>query len=329
MPIRTRTFARAAAAAAALAIALPARARGDDAPAQAAPQPSASATGRDAFESGKTLFRDGDYAGALVKFRLAYEQSKDGRALWNMAVCEKNLRHYANVLRLSERYLRDVGPQLSEEERTRATELVRALRPLVSSVRITVDQPGAAIFVDDQQVGTSPMVEEVLVDLGARRIKVAKPGFKEVNFSTEISGGTGVPEELRIPLEKDKEAERGQLEVNAGPKDSIEIDGRKVGVGTWTGALRAGDHTVRVSGPDEKPAEQELTLKDGETRTLQFTLEKQPKSLTWLWIAGGATVLAGGVVGSYLLLKPSGGSNAATRQSPPKGNISPGIVQVP
>src|SRR5438067_2397302 len=37
------------------------------------------------YDLGKILYRDGDFAGALVKFQKSYELSSDPRLLWNVA----------------------------------------------------------------------------------------------------------------------------------------------------------------------------------------------------------------------------------------------------
>ena len=58
---------------------------------------SLSGAAKAEYDAGKLLYQDGDYAGAQLKFRAAYETSKDPRLLWNMAAAEKNLRHYAQV----------------------------------------------------------------------------------------------------------------------------------------------------------------------------------------------------------------------------------------
>src|ERR1700684_4579575 len=63
-----------------------------------APKPlSQSLTGeaKAAYDAAKMLLGDGDFAGAAIKFRAAYDQSGDARLLWNIAACEKNRRHYA------------------------------------------------------------------------------------------------------------------------------------------------------------------------------------------------------------------------------------------
>ena len=78
----------------------------------AAPAPlseSLSGMARAEYAAARILYEDGDYQGALQKLRSAYDSSKDARLLWNMAACEKNLRHYALALGLVERYVSDGG----------------------------------------------------------------------------------------------------------------------------------------------------------------------------------------------------------------------------
>src|SRR4051812_1715450 len=59
------------------------------APAPAATQPSLSATltgmARAEYEAAKSLYQDGDFTNAIVKYQHAYELSKDPRLLWNVA----------------------------------------------------------------------------------------------------------------------------------------------------------------------------------------------------------------------------------------------------
>lgn len=56
------------------------------------------------YDTARVLLADGDFGGALVKFTAAYDASKDGRLLWNIAACEKTLRHYARAVALLRRY---------------------------------------------------------------------------------------------------------------------------------------------------------------------------------------------------------------------------------
>src|SRR5437016_6190653 len=62
-----------------------------------------SGDAKSAYDAAKVLFGDGDFASAALKFRSAHDLSNDPRLLWNIAACEKNLRHYAKVVSLVQR----------------------------------------------------------------------------------------------------------------------------------------------------------------------------------------------------------------------------------
>jgi hypothetical protein len=111
-----------------------------------APRPlAASLTGEAAssYRSARLLFDDGDRAGALEKFKRAYELSKDPRLLWNMAVCEKELRHYAQSSTLIDQYLHDGGDKLTADARKNALETQTALRSFFSLATIAGAPAGA------------------------------------------------------------------------------------------------------------------------------------------------------------------------------------------
>src|SRR5437764_13820664 len=63
------------------------------------------------YETARLLFTDGDFVGAEIKFKSAYETSHDARLLWNMAACEKSQRHYARAVDLVHKYL-DAGQSM-------------------------------------------------------------------------------------------------------------------------------------------------------------------------------------------------------------------------
>jgi hypothetical protein len=50
-----------------------------------------------------------DHAGALTRFKRAYDVSKDVALLWNIGVCEKELNHCAGSARVVSRYLKEGG----------------------------------------------------------------------------------------------------------------------------------------------------------------------------------------------------------------------------
>jgi hypothetical protein len=254
------------------------------------------------YDSGRILYDDQDYAGASLKFQRAYADSKDPRLLWNVAASEKNLRHYANVLRLLERYIAEAEGSIPHAQRREVDDVIQTVRLLISTLHLSVDQPEVAISVDGVVVGSSPLMEPLWVDLGRRELLLHKPGFQDQRIVQEFAGGS----EVSLHVHMQAEEKDGRLNVFAARGQSIRIDGRIVGDGQWSGSLPEGDHMLRVSAEDMRPYQLEISVRAGQTRTLHVALEPEKGgSSIWLWIGAGAAVVAGGLaVGGYFLLRP-------------------------
>jgi hypothetical protein len=259
------------------------------------------------YEAGRLLYGDGDYAGASLKFQRAYEESKDPRLLWNTAAAEKNLRHYAKVVELVERYVAEAGTRLKPEDRTEADALLGTVRAFIATVTVDVQPEGAAIFVDDVQVGVSPMSAPVLVDMGERRIRVTKAGYQDFAATQSLQGGA--PFSLMVALQP--VVHQGRLRIVASPGETISVDGKPVGTGEWEGVLPSGIHSVTVSAAGKRTYQSDVAVQDDQTQSLRVTLESDAPaaadgkgSMTWLWIAGGAVLATGLGVGAYFAFKP-------------------------
>ena len=187
-------------------------------------------------EAGKLLYQDGDFKNALAKFQKAQDLSKDVRLSWNIAACEKNLRHYTRVLAAVEDHKKEGGALLTDQDRLDAEDLAKTVRTLVSTIKLTVEEPGADVFVDDEKVATSPLTAPLLVDAGARKIRVVKPGFKEVVKTEQVAGAT----EMALVVKLEKDLHEGRLLVEAGPKDAIFNEGKAVAIGSGEGVLPKG-----------------------------------------------------------------------------------------
>jgi len=141
------------------------------------------------------------------------------------------------------------------------------------------------------------------VDPGSHEIVVRKDGFTD--YSERVMIGSA---DRTISAGLSRVVREGRLLVRAGRGDSITLDGRFVGTGTWQGSLPRGEHTVGVTAPNKRPFEAKIVTKDGETRTMDVTLDPTSDSElvpTWLWITGGAVLAAGAATAGYFLLKPS------------------------
>lgn len=287
-------------------------------PAPAALGDSLTGAAKDEYVAGRILFQNGDFSGALVKFQHAFDLSSDVRLLWDMGACEKNLRHYVRVLRLVERYMHDGDPRITEAQRAEAAVVVRTVRALVSELHLIANEAGASVFVDDEPVGTTPLMEPLLVDLGQRRIRVRKPGFKEQVIVQQVPGAS----ELTVSVALERETHEGRIFVSTDAGGAIRLDGTAVGMGRWEGPVGTGSHTIGITAPGMRAYSTEVTVHDGESRILDVTLQHESGGISaaW-WIGGGVLVAAGLGVGGYFLYRPS-----QTTAAPTSGTITPGTI---
>jgi hypothetical protein len=289
---------------------------------------SLTGAAKEHYENGRLLFDNRDFSGAALKFRLAYESSHDARLLWNVAACEKQLRHYAKMSLLLEQYLREGSSLISETERSNAQTVLETLQPFVGHVELTVNEPDATVTVDDEKVGTTP-VPMFRVDMGARKIRVTKEGFEDWNSSQNVAGGTAIS----ITAELKKVRHVGMLQILADGAYDVVVDGARVGVGSWSGELPSGMHTVDVRGKAMLPYQSDVVIVDKQKNTLRVSLRPEPAaavapssgSHTWLWVAGGTLLAAGLATGAYFLLRPAD----TERPASPSGTIQGWPVQLP
>lgn len=302
----------------------PALAQPKKAPAakKAPPKPLAqtlSGVAKAEYEAGKILYQDGDHANALLKFQRAYDLSNDPRLLWNVAACEKNLRHYTRVLAAVEKYQKEGGALLTDQDRQDAEELTATVRTLVSTLRLTIDEPGAEVYVDGEKIGETPLAAAPLVDVGTRKIRVVKPGFKDFEQVEQVAGAT----EVKITVKLEKDIHEGRLIVEAAPADAIAVDGKLMGTGRWDGVLPSGGHVLKVSAPKKITYQSEVLIQDGVTRRVPITLqaEKGFPTTALLWGGGAALVVTAAVITTVMLTRPSA-------PDPVSGTIAPGYVPV-
>jgi hypothetical protein len=282
-------------------------------PSHAAPPAAAplsdSLTGpaRDAYNSARILINNGDFAGAYSKYAQAYSLSKDPRLLYDMAVCTRSMKAYARMQSLLVRYQHEGQATMSAEDRTDVTSALAAIHDLVGTVKLSVTEAGATVAVDGAGVGTTPLADPLAIDLGPHTLTVKKPGFVPVEQALTIEGGS----ETALAVTLEVETHVAQLVVSADDGAMVVIDDQAPAKGRFDGQLPAGTHDVRVSEPGKVAYRVQVELRDGETRTVQVTLENEKHGPTvWPWIVGGATVVAGAVVGGYFLFKSSPASPA-------------------
>lgn len=269
------------------------------------------------YEAGKILFEANDFENAVIKFEKAYELSKDPRILWNIAVCQKELRKYTRMQGTIRRMLNEGGDVLNDQDKKDAAEIVETAQAFITPLKIEVNESGADIFIDGEKAGVSPLVLPVPVDVGTRKIRVSKNGFKEFNESIVAAGGAEMVRNIKL----EKEFHHGRLIVETANENRIYLDGKAVGKGRFEGFVSSGGHMLRVSAVGMQTYQSEVLILDNQPRRIQVSLNPLPADNSkWLWIGGGALLVTAAVVGGIFLFQPEDKSVV--------GTIPPGQVRL-
>lgn len=236
------------------------------------------------YEAGKILFQDGDYATALLKFQGAYAKTKEPRLLWNVAVCQKNLRHYARTLDVLRQYLDEGGALLMAEDRQEATDLMKAIEPFTTSLTVNVSEEGAEVFVDDEPLGSSPIAKPIVTDIGSRRFRAKKDGFRVFEKEIPVGGSVGAVVELKL------ERQGGKLELRVRADATVFLDDKEIGRGPLVQIdSPIGGHALRTTAPKMRTYQGEVVIEDGKTRNLEIVLEPDLEHIAEIRVAVGCT----------------------------------------
>jgi hypothetical protein len=281
--------------------------------APSAPTPlSESLTGsaKTDYDVGKIFFRDGAYSTALVKFQSAYDASKDARLLYNVAACERNMNHYARALRAMYAYQARGGPTTDEEKKD-AEQFIGQLEPLTGTISVATAESGAAVSIDGEPVGETPLANAVRVDFGKHKVEIRKPGFDTVELELEVRDTTPVQRSFKL------EKAEGKLVVDAGDRDQIDVDGKFVSRGHLEASLPYGGHQLKVTSPGYKTYQSEVVIQNKQPRMMKVTLEKEKGGgIPWWGWAIGGVALAGAGTAMYFALTPSSGSSTVQNTTP-------------
>lgn len=186
------------------------------------------ASGR--FRRGVELFQEGAYRAALVEFDKAYATAPDYRLLYNIGQTKLQLQDYLGATQSYERYLTEGGSEVSAARRDDVEKQLEALRERVGRIAITANKDGAEVFIDDLQVGVTPMSATVSVNVGQHRVYAkARDGATDTEV-IDVAGGElkQVALELTTP----------EVAIVVGNQEEYQpLTGMQKGaIGAWAGA---------------------------------------------------------------------------------------------
>lgn len=277
-----------------------------------------SGPAKEAYETATVLVNNKDCAHAIPKYWRAYNLANDPRLLFDIAVCERDLRAYAQMQAMLLRYESEAGAALSSDQKVDINRALGAVRRLVGTLHLTVNEAGAEVRVDAEPVGVTPIATALAVDLGHHVISVRKDGFEPAERVFDSAGG----DETSVSIELVRRVRPALLRVVSDPDATVVIDRKAVATGSFAGPLAPGPHQVRVFASGKRDYEDRVVLTEGEGQTLHVTLAAERHPPLWPWIAGGTALIVGAAVGGYFLFRTQD-----TRAVGPQGELF--TVQLP
>jgi hypothetical protein len=251
------------------------------------------------WDAARDLLDTSDFAGALVEYQRAYDESKNPRVLYNVAVCEKNLRHYAKAEAIFKQELTDGTGKISAQEEADVKAAIQALDPFVSTLEVTANETGATLLIDGDASGTTPFDKPISIDVGPHEVRLHKDGFVDAVQQLTVSGGTPA----KVALNIDPTVKKGAVTVTVtgAPGATVVIDGIDMGQAPFKGDIAAGRHTFEARAPGFVPARQttEVVYKQPLNIALEISAERHEGHLKIEATPAEATIeLDGKVVGS-------------------------------
>jgi len=270
-------------------------------PATRRPSKAVVAEAQRRFTRGNTLYRQGNYAEALLAYRAALDLYEEPAILYNLAQTYEKLRDPGHAAQMFERYLK-----ARPKARDRASVLERIGR-LKQEARIEVSvtsyPPGAAIYVGSRNDGVKGRTPFTLrLPLGEQRIIVELTGFIQEARTVNVQLGA-----------------RNLVDVQLQRKSSIRVDADVPGALTFIDSdtvkqshrtphlfeVDPGRHLVQVRLEGYHPVKREVEVKSGDQISLLVNLKPLPQ-YGRLQIEGirGAAVVIEGRTRAHLPMRP-------------------------
>jgi hypothetical protein len=161
---------------------------------------------------------------------------------------------------------------------------------------------------------------ELIVDPGAHVIRASRDGHADIVLNPSYPPG------IHAALNLELESLPAELHVESTvPGAVVVLDGRDVGVAPIAVSRPAGVYRVEVQKRDHVTYATTVRLDAGEhaSLTARLVAESRPITTRWWFWSGAAAVVAGGIVATYMLTRP-------TPQAPPyQGGSSGWVVSTP
>ena len=259
------------------------------------------------------------YTSALADYSEAYRLTGDPSLLYNRARVLEALERFGEALDELERFSREASPQLRARV-PQLKELINDLSGRVATLTVNCPTRGARVLVREKVIGTTPLDGPVRLNAGSAVVEVVADGFLPFKQDIDLpKAGSRTIDVFLVAREA-----RGQLVVRATPDGAdVRVDGKLLGRAPAEAQLAPGNHAIIVSRDGFVDKKASAIVVEGQSKTIDVTLEKTPPITAkwWFWTGIGVVVVSAATVTAVYAL--------TTEKSAGRGDIAPGQVAGP
>lgn len=198
------------------------------------------------IQAGERYFGQRRFDAALRAFDEAYEATSRVALLYNIAMCQWELDRVPDAVNTFRRYLDADRANLSVSDRREIEQIIVGLRSRHGDVVLVVEERGASVLVDEQEVGLSPLTRPVAVSAGQHTFG-ARLGDRSGPVVTR-SVGAGETVTVALALEAEGVSDDPEPDENGdGDDPSVTADAGPLPWWFWTSTALAGASVLGVA----------------------------------------------------------------------------------
>jgi hypothetical protein len=303
----------------------------------------ADADARASFKEGTALVVKAQWAEALAAFERAAATRRHAITTYNIAACERAMGRYTRARRTFAQALSENdasgGKELPSSLATEAKGALDQIDAILVNVSLKVEPAEAKVMVDGRPLDKGPGATlvaglrapgpgealanagaVVVMDPGAHVFTFQREGFADVLVNKTFSSGKADTMDVKL------ERLPATLRISSNRTGAlVSVNGLDVGPVPVDVLRPAGTYKVLVRDDGYVPYEGALTVKPGQSSSLNADLKPEKPSIFtrwWFWTAAGV-VVAGAATGTYLLTRPD------PKRTPVSGGTLGWAVSVP
>ncbi len=212
---------------------------------------------------------------AAAKFQEAYDVSHNPRVLFNVGVCERNLKHYSRAIAKFKQELAEGAGKLSPQDRADIQTTLAALERFIGAIEVTVGEGEATVYIDDVKVGQAPL-GPVPADVSSdpHHVRVEKEGFFPFEKRDVLLTSNAT---VKVVVELEPKVKKSEVEiaVTGAPGASVWIDGIDRGPSPFKGLVEVGPHTFEARQAGYEPTQQRQEVVYKQKLKVQLPLERE------------------------------------------------------